>query len=87
MAEFFQDPILQLILWIAVFLILLAVATYVVLKIRGEALQNEPPASELLSKFRELHGEGDLSHEEFRTIKTTLAEQLQMELKDNEEKG
>jgi len=87
MTEFFQEPVVQLILWCAVFAALAAVAVFITLRIREEAVQKEPPSSELLSKFRELHAEGDLSEEEFRTIKTTLAEQLQDELKDNEEKG
>ena len=36
---------------------------------------------------RELHSQGELSDEEFRTIKTNLATQLQDELNDNGEKG
>ena len=87
MAEFFEDPIVQLVIWLAVFTALVAVAVYIITRIRAEAVQSEPMASELLSKFRELHGRGELSEEEFRTIKTTLAEQLQEELKDNEGKG
>ena len=87
MAEYFEDPIVQLVIWLAVFSALVAVAAYIIMRLRTEAVQNEPVASELLSKFRELHVEGDLSEEEFRTIKTTLAEQLQEELKDNEGKG
>jgi uncharacterized membrane protein len=87
MSEFIQDPIVQLVIWLTVFSALVAVAVYVVTRIRAEAVQNEPVASDLLSKFRELRGQGDLSEEEFRTIKTTLAEQLQEELKDNEGKG
>ena len=87
MEEFWQDPIVQLVLWSAVFLVLLAIATYAVLKIRAEAAQSEPPASEMLSKFRELHVEGDLSDEEFRTIKTTLTERLQTELTGTDETG
>ena len=49
--------------------------------------QQEPTASELMSKFRELHSRGELSDAEFRTIKTTLAARLQEELKDNGETG
>ena len=84
MTEFFEDSVVQLVIWLAVFTVLVAVAAYIVMRIRAEAVQNEPVASELLSKFRDIRGQGDLSEEEFRTIKTTLAEQLQEELKDNE---
>ena len=46
-----------------------------------------PVSSELLSKFRDLHEEGKLSDEEFRNIKTLLAEKIQQELNDNSEPG
>jgi uncharacterized membrane protein len=77
----------SLILWIAVLAALIAVAVYVILKIRSKTLQNEPHASELLSKFRDLHSQGELSDEEFRTIKTTLSAELQKELKDSGKTG
>jgi hypothetical protein len=41
----------------------------------------------MMSKFRELHAEGGLSDEEFRTIKTKLASELKAELKDNSGAG
>lgn len=63
------------------------VANYAIRKIRVETLQHELPESEILSKFVELHSRGDLSDAEFRTIKTTLAEQLQNELRDDGQTG
>lgn len=77
----------ELVVWIALLAIALAVAYYVISKIRPGPAQRELPTSELLSKFRDLHSRGVLSDEEFRTIKTTLAGELQKELNDNEEKG
>ena len=77
----------ELILWITVLAIGLAVAFYVIDKVRKAPSQSEPTASELMSKFRDLHSRGELSDEEFRTIRTTLADQLQEELKDNGETG
>jgi len=77
----------ELVIWIALLAIALAVAHYVIGKIRAGPAQREPPPSELLSKFRDLHSQGVLSDEEFRTIKTTLAGELREELNDNEEKG
>ena len=41
----------------------------------------------MLTKFRDLHSKGELSDEEFRTIKTKLADQLRAELKDTDETG
>jgi uncharacterized membrane protein len=77
----------SLIVWLAVLAALIAVAAYFVMKIRAKAVQHEPQASELLSKFRDLHSEGELSDEEFRTIKTTLSAQLQKELSDSGKTG
>jgi len=77
----------ELIVWAAVLGIAVTVAYYVIAKVRTAPAQYEPTASELMSKFRETHSQGGLSDEEFRTIKTTLTEQLREELSDNEEKG
>jgi uncharacterized membrane protein len=87
MAELWNDPIAQIVIWGAVFAMVVAVGVYLIGKIRGESAQQEPTASELLSKFRELHSRGGLSDAEFRTIKTNLAAQMQEELKDNGETG
>ena len=56
-------------------------------RLRGDAEDDRQPVSELLTKFRELHGKGVLSDEEFRTIKTKLASQLQDEIRDTDETG
>ena len=74
----------------AVLAIVTVVAIYVIGKFRGEALkdeQSEPIASEVMSKIRELHSRGEVTDEEFRTIKTKLATRFQGELKDNGETG
>jgi hypothetical protein len=76
-----------LIVSFALLAILIAIGTYVISKIRAKTLQREPRASELLSKFREMHSRGVLTDAEFRTIKTALAEQLQKELNDISERG
>jgi len=77
----------QLVVGIAALAILVAIGIYLVGKIRAETVQKEPPASELMTKFREMHSRGVLSDEEFRTIKTTLTDRLQTELKDKDETG
>ena len=87
MTKFLETQAPQLVLWIAVGAILVAVAMYVLGKIRGQTAQQEPAASELMSKFRELHSQGVLSDAEFRTIKSRLAARLGDEVKDNGEKG
>ena len=77
----------QLVLGGATLAVLVTIGVYLAKRIRAEAVQKEPSASELLTKFREMHSRGVLSDEEFRTIKTTLTERLQTELKDNDETG
>jgi uncharacterized membrane protein len=77
----------QLVSAVAVLAILVAIGVYWVGKIRAEAVQKEPSASELMTKFREMHSRGVLSDEEFRTIKTTLTDRLQTELKGKDETG
>ena len=76
-----------LILGIGVLAVLVAIAWYVIAKIRPNPAQKEPLASQWLTKYGELHSKGVLSDEEFRTIKTKLAEQLQDELNDNGDDG
>jgi len=77
----------QLVLGVAVLAILVAIGVYWVGRIRTAAVQKEPSASDLLTKFREMHSRGVLSDEEFRTIKTTLTDRLQTELRDKDETG
>ena len=66
---------------------LVSVGIYLTEKFRANPLQKEPVTSEMLTKFRQMHERGVLSEEEFRTIKTSLTEQLQQELNDNGETG
>lgn len=87
MDRFWQTQPEWLIVWLAVLAVLVAVAGYVIGKIRPKPLQKEHRASEWLSKYREMRAKGELTEEEFRTIKTKLAQQLQDELKDNGEES
>ena len=77
----------QLVIWFAVLATLLAVGVYVVRRVRAAPAQREPSASELLSKCRESHSRGELTDEEFRTIKTTLERRLQEELNGEGQTG
>ncbi len=80
----FRHPLSQAALGFAVILALSALAVVALRKWRGSAYEDQPQASELLTKFRELHGRGTLSDDEYRTIKTTLARQLDDALNDND---
>jgi len=81
------DSIQQLVIGLTVVAALVLVSVYLLGKIRAKSAQQEPGVSELLTKFRELHEQGELSDAEFRTIKTTLAAKFQAELNKNNETG
>lgn len=87
MGDLFEGRAAEVVIWIAVWAVLGAVAIYVIGKVRGLSAQQELTAQELISKFRDLHSKGELTDAEFREIKTTLAARLQDELKDNGETG
>jgi uncharacterized membrane protein len=86
----FEDLILwvrDLTPWIAILVLLAVLAVLTIKQIRAKTLQHELTLSELMSKFRDLHSRGELTDAEYRTIKTTLATQLQEQLKDNGDTG
>jgi hypothetical protein len=84
--EIRMHPLAKAALLLAAIFALLALAVLIVKKYRsGEG--EESTAGDMLARFRELHGQGELSDEEFRTIKKKLSAQLRAELKDTEGKG
>ena len=87
MERLWKTELEWLFLWLAVLMTVVAIACYVTEKIRPKTVQKERLAGQWLSKCRDLHSQGELSDEEFRTIKTTLATELQDELRGKGEKG
>ena len=85
MPELFRHPLSQAALWFAAIFALLALAIVFLRKWRGDAADDQPDASELLTKFRELHLRGGLSDDEYRTIKTKLATRIDNELNGTKE--
>ena len=87
MVELLEGPwYLAIILFTAV-VALVAVGAYAVSKWRDAIDDDTNTASELLTNFREMHSRGDLTDEEFRTIRARLSYKLQEEIKnsDNED--
>jgi uncharacterized membrane protein len=82
-----RDPITDLAIGLAALILLVAIAAYVIGKVRKRMRQEQPSVLELLSKFREVHSQGGLSDAEYRTIKTRLANRALGELKDKDETG
>jgi len=65
------------------FAVCAAGGVYVVLRVRKEWKETPPGASDMMANFRELRSQGELSEQEFRTIKTLLADEVAKELKDH----
>ena len=80
MAEFLASPLANVILLLAITAISVAVGVYVIGRVRASLGDQEVPASDLLTKFEDLHSQGELSDEEYRTIKAMLAARLEREL-------
>jgi uncharacterized membrane protein len=59
------------------------VASCVIQKVRTGSAKQSQQTSDMLTNFRDLHAEGHLSDDEYRTIRTKLAAQIQQEIKDN----
>ena len=59
-----------------------AIGIAVVRRYRDREDQSMEETSDLMSKFHDLHSQGGLSDEEFRTIKTKLANELKTMVKD-----
>ena len=85
MSDLFRHPLSQAALWFAVIFALSALALVALRKWRDGAYDTQQDTDELLTKFRELHGRGGLSDDEYRTIKTKLATQLDAKLNDNDQ--
>ena len=83
MSESFR--LFQAALWLASIFALFALAIVFLRRWRGDAANDQPDASELLIKFRQLHVQGSLSDEEYRTIKTKLATNDEPKLNDTED--
>jgi uncharacterized membrane protein len=87
MTDLFRQPLFTAALWFAAIFALLALAVTVLRRFRGDAVEDRPTANELLTKFGDLHARGGLSDDEYRTIKTKLATQLQTEITRSDEKS
>ena len=85
MAEFLGSPLASVVILVAITAALIAVGVYVISRVRAGLNDKAAPSSEWLTNFKELHAQGELSDEEYRTIKAMLAERLQRELNSTDE--
>ena len=68
-------------------LVLLMFGAVVLLTLRRKTVGDSGASSEMLSKFRELHQQGDISDAEFRTIKSVLGPMPQREINGGKDKS
>ena len=87
MEDLLAHPLVRAGLLFAAIAVLTGLGALVVARFRGGAEDDQVHASELLTKFRELHARGQLTDQEFRNIKSLLADQLQQELNDSGQQG
>lgn len=78
--DYLGNPAPKAVFWLALTAVLVAVAAYVISSLRRTFRDRRPDASNLMTNFRELHSRGQLSDEEYRTIKASLAERLRRQL-------
>ncbi|MFP6658854.1 MAG: SHOCT domain-containing protein [Pirellulales bacterium] len=81
------EALTEAIILFATIAVLIAIGAHIASKWRGTKEDNKLSTSELLTKYREMHSRGELSDEEFRNIKSRLANQLQNELSDTDKLG
>jgi hypothetical protein len=87
MIEFLQSSAALWVYRIAALAAVVAVGFYVVARVRAGLRASGPTTSDLITDFRDLHRRGELSDEEYKTIKGTLSSRLQQELKEDKNEG
>ena len=79
------EHVARVLLWLAVMMLLTAGVVYLIRRMRDTGDEATESSGELLTKFRDIHAQGDLSDEEFRSIKSRLAAKMQGELKHDDD--
>ena len=69
---------------LAVVVMVVIVGLIVAGSLRGRDRDDEQDTHQMLTKFREMHAKGELSDQEYRTIKTQLAAKMQAALKSSQ---
>lgn len=85
--DFFQTPLARAVVVLAAVAMVVTVGAYLAWRVRAWYLKEPAGGNELLTNFRELHSKGELSDEEYRTIKSMLADRMQQELTNKAKEG
>jgi hypothetical protein len=75
----------QLVIWGSILALMVAISYFVLRRLRGFAVGNDDTPLELLTNFREMKVQGDISDKEFRTIKALLNEKQAPSIKHNQD--
>ena len=86
-AEFLDSDFARLVIGMTVVAMVSALGWYIVSKFRGGAGKEQPTNSEMLTNLQEMRLQGDVTEEEFRTIKSQLSARLKEELNDDKQQG
>jgi hypothetical protein len=73
----------ELWIWVVVLAAVMGVGVYVLEKLRHLSVSSRSMPQEWLTQFREMHSQGVLSDQEFRTIKTALTPKVQQEINND----
>ena len=88
MQEFLQSAPAQAVIWIATLIALCSVGVYLIKVVRERSDSGgQLSASDMLTGFREMHNEGDISQTEFKRIKSVLGGRLHDEVESNNAGG
>ena len=87
MQDFLRSTPAQATIWGTVLIVLCLVGVFVVKRFRDRADRGGPSPSDLLSEFRELREDGDITPQEYRQIKAVLGTKLQQSLGSKDAEG
>ncbi len=75
MTDFFATPMVQAGAAVVILCVLIAAAFYLVSSFRDYTAQDQESTADALFKLEEMHRKGDISDQEFRTIKARTHQQ------------
>lgn len=85
MSDILTTPANRIVLSLAILIILIVFARYVLRNFRGRIDEDIPGVNDHLDNFREIRSKGDISEAEFRNIKTVLGEHRHQETSDSDD--
>jgi hypothetical protein len=83
--KLWDSTAVQLVVFGSILALMVVIAFLVLRKLRDSAVSNEQGSLELLTNFREMKVQGDISDQEFRTIKALLNEKQASTIKPNQD--